>query len=922
MRPKFCLLPFLLALACPAFSQTAPRGVEQTARLGGITEHTYPNGLRVLLFPDPSNPKVTINMTYLVGSRFEGYGESGMAHLLEHMNFIRSTHDREIKKELTDHGAQWNGTTDYDRTNYFETVTASEENLRWALGLEAERMVNMRMEKGLLETEMTVVRNEFERGENNAQNVLEERVIATAYLWHNYGKSVIGSRADIERVPIDRLAAFYRKYYQPDNAVLVIAGQFDAAKALAMVAETIGKIPRPGRTLEPTYTVEPAQDGERYVELRRVGSNQVVMAAWHGPALAHPDSAALEVLAGIMVEDGGRGGGRGRGGVGTGRLYRALVDAKKALSVRMNVQELHDPGFITATATLDKNQSLDDARTTMMDTIAALATDPPTADEVTRAKTRILQGMETGMANSQQAALRLSDTIAAGDWRLYFVNYDQIKQVTSDDIVRIAKLYFRASNRTVGVFIPTDSPSRTEVPASPNLESLLKDYKTGLSVSSGEAFDPAPANIEKHIVRARLPNGMKLVMLPKTSRGGVVSATIQLRFGDEKSLTGLRAVGDLTGSLLMRGTKTKTRQQLQDEMVKWNARINVNGGPDRAVASINTTEANLVPALRLAVEMLREPAFAEAEFDQVKQQRVAGIENNRTDPAALAPLALTRAVNRFSRDDVRYVGTIDEQIADVNNVSLEDVRKFHSRFYGASHGEAVIVGQFNEAAVRSAVAELLGGWSAATPYERIATDYKPTTPVNLKIETPDKQNSTWNAGLALAMSDSDPDYPAMVLANYMFGGSITARVPNRIRNQEGLSYGVSSRFSAPAIGNAANFAGMAISNPRNTPRVEESFVAELGKALASGFTADEVEAAKKALRDQRIVGRSQDAGLLGLIAAREEFDRTLAWDEQMDAKIDSLTADQVNAAFRRHVVLGQLSIVKAGDFKAAGAYGQ
>ena len=179
-------------------------------------------------------------MTYLVGSRFEGYGETGMAHLLEHLNFIRSTHDREIKKELTDHGAQWNGSTDYDRTNYFETVTASDDNLRWALGLEAERMVNMRMEKALLDTEMTVVRNEFERGENSAQNILEERVIATAYLWHNYGKSVIGSRADIERVPIDRLAAFYRKYYQPDNAVLVIAGQFDAAKALAMVADTIG----------------------------------------------------------------------------------------------------------------------------------------------------------------------------------------------------------------------------------------------------------------------------------------------------------------------------------------------------------------------------------------------------------------------------------------------------------------------------------------------------------------------------------------------------------------------------------------------------------------------------------------------------------------------------------------------------------
>src|SRR5271154_1708456 len=275
MRLRF-LIPLTLAIS--AFSQTLPQGVTKQASLGGITEYDYPNGLRVLLFPDPSSPKLTVNMTYLVGSRFEGYGETGMAHLLEHMKFILTTSGRSIKKELTDHGAQWNGTTDYDRTNYFETVTASDENLKWALGLEADRMVNMRMEKALLDTEMTVVRNEFESGENSAQNILEERVVATAYLWHNYGKSVIGSRADIERVPIDRLAAFYRKYYQPDNAVLVIAGQFDATKALDMVADTIGTIPRPTRQLEEPYTVEPVQDGERSVELRRVGSNQALVA--------------------------------------------------------------------------------------------------------------------------------------------------------------------------------------------------------------------------------------------------------------------------------------------------------------------------------------------------------------------------------------------------------------------------------------------------------------------------------------------------------------------------------------------------------------------------------------------------------------------------------------------------------------------
>src|SRR5580692_6374001 len=329
-----------IMVAVSAFSQALPQGVVKKATVGGITQYDFPNGLRVLLFPDPSSPKVTVNMTYMVGSRFEGYGETGMAHLLEHLNFILSTHDRNIKKELTDHGAQWNGTTDYDRTNYYETVNASDENLQWALGLEAERMVNMRIEKELLDTEMTVVRNEFERGENNVASVLEERVLSTAYLWHNYGKSTIGSRADIERVPIDRLAAFYRKYYQPDNAVITIAGQIDPAQTLALLAATLGAIPRPSRQLDETYTTEPPQDGERSVELRRVGRGRNLIMAYHGPAMAHPDSAAIEVMSGVLA---------GRGG--TGRLDKALVETKKALSVGMSFEELHDPGFTLITAT-------------------------------------------------------------------------------------------------------------------------------------------------------------------------------------------------------------------------------------------------------------------------------------------------------------------------------------------------------------------------------------------------------------------------------------------------------------------------------------------------------------------------------------------------------------------------------------------
>jgi zinc protease len=240
-----------LLFAAAAFSQTLPPGVQKITSVEGITEYSLPNGLHFLLFPDDSKPKVTVSITYMVGSRFEGYGETGMAHLLEHLNFIQTTTRTSVKKELTDHGAEFNGNTADDRTHYFETVNASDENLRWALGLEADRMTNTRIEKQLLDPEMTVVRNEFEAGENNPGAILMERVLETAYLWHAYGHPTIGNKSDIENVPIDKLAAFYHKYYQPDNALLTVAGKFDSAKALAWIAELFGPIPRPTRKLDP-----------------------------------------------------------------------------------------------------------------------------------------------------------------------------------------------------------------------------------------------------------------------------------------------------------------------------------------------------------------------------------------------------------------------------------------------------------------------------------------------------------------------------------------------------------------------------------------------------------------------------------------------------------------------------------------------
>lgn len=894
-----------------AFSQTLPKGVQKVTSVEGVTEYSYSNGLRLLLFPDNSKPKITVNVVYLVGSRNEGYGETGMAHLLEHMVFKKTKSGREIFKELTDRvgGGNFNGTTSYDQTMYFEQMNAGDENLRWALGLEAERMTSMTMPKEALDTEMTVVRNEMEMGENSPMNVLEERTLAAAYNFHNYGKTVIGNRTDVERVPVENLAVFYQKYYQPDDAVVIIAGQFDESKALGYVAETIGALPKPDRVLKQPYTSEPTQEGERAVTLRRVAEIQAVMAVYHIPAAMHPDAAALAVLGQIL------------GGGQTGRLYKALVDNKKAVQSAMFSESMHDPGFLLAYAQLKPDQNIDEAQQIILKTVEGLADEPPSQEEVDRAKTRMLKNTELTLANSQNMALSLGSDVGEGDWRLFFLRRDQIAKVTPEDVARVAKAYLKSSNRTVGEFIPTKTPDRAEIPATPDDATAFKDFKGGATLEAGEAFDPTPKNIDARVIRTQLPNGLKLLMFPKKTRGGTVAALVNIRFGDEKSLFGKSAPAGITGSLLMRGTQNKSRQQILDEIDRLKAQLSVNGGATGVSGNVRTVEANLEGSLRLMREMMREPSLPESEFEQVKQQRLAAYESQKTEPNVLASLDMSRHMNeRYPRGDIRHTGTIDEEMDDVKKVTLDEVRAFYKQFYGVGEGEIVISGQFEPDKVKKLVTDLFGDWKSPARYERITNTYAKVDAVNHKIETPDKQNGLFMASQMVKVDDTVQDYPALLIGAMVFGGGPNSRMFQRIRVKDGLSYGASAGFSIPTKDDGGRFIAQAIAAPQNVPKVEADFQELLAAAVKDGFTSDEVEKAKKTWLDERKVSRTEETSIASLLASRERWGRTMDWDAQLEAKVAALTPEQVNSAFRKYVDPAAITIVKAGDFQKSGAY--
>jgi zinc protease len=883
-----------------------PPGVERVTSVEGITEYRLANGLKVLLFPDPTKETITVNVTYLVGSAHENYGETGMAHLLEHLVFKGTPKHPNIAQELTERGTRPNGTTWTDRTNYFETFAATDDNLQWALDLESDRMVNSHIAKADLDSEMTVVRNEFEAGENSPFRVLMQRTVAAAYLWHNYGKSTIGARSDLENVPIERLQAFYRRHYQPDNAVLLVAGKLDESKTLALVHKYFSPIPRPARVLERIYTVEPTQDGERSVTLRRVGDTQLLLAVYHVPSGAHEEFAAISILSQVL------------GDTPSGRLYKALVESKKAASTFGFGFQWREPTISMFGAEVRLDSSVEAARDTLLETVEGLVKTPPSREEVERARAQLLTEIDLNLNRSDRIGLTMSEFIGAGDWRLFFLHRDRVRKVTTEQVQAAAARYLKPSNRTLGMFIPTKEPDRAEIPPVPDVSAMLKDYKGDAAVAAGEAFDPSPANIESRTIRTAAPAGLKMALLPKKTRGGTVVAQLVLRYGDEKSLMNRSGAASLAGAMLMRGTKTRTRQQIQDELDRLKARMSVSGGATQANASVETTRENLPAVLRLMGEVLREPAFPAAEFEPLKQERLAGIEQQKSEPTQVAFTAFNRHLGPYPKGDVRYTKTPEEQIAETQATTLQEATQFYRDFYGASHGELTVIGDFDHKEIAGLATELFGKWKSPRPFTRVPSVFTDAAPVNESFATPDKTNAFFVAGINLRVRDDHADYPALLMGNYMLGGGfLNSRLATRLRQKDGLSYGVGSGLNVSSLDQYGRFTASAIYAPQNVEKLEAAFKEEIDRMLKEGFTAAEVTAAKSGYLQGRQVSRAQDAELAGRLNMFLYLDRTLEWDMALENKIKALTPEQINAAMRRHLVSNRLTIMKAGDFKAA-----
>ena len=899
------LHPLSLALGLAFAFGAQAHSLKPVHSVEGISEYRLPNGMQVLLAPDASKPTTTVNVTYRVGSKHENYGETGMAHLLEHLIFKGSPKHQDPWAEFTKRGLAANGSTWFDRTNYFAAFAANEDNLKWYLSWQADAMVNSYIARRHLDTEMTVVRNEMEMGENDPGGVTTQRTLAAMYQWHNYGKDTIGARADVENVDIGRLQSFYKTYYQPDNATLIVSGKFDADKVLDWVEQSFGKLPKPKRLLTKLYTIDPVQDGERAVTVRRQGGTPMSLAAYHVTPGAHPDQAAIEVLNLILTEAPG------------GRLHKRLVEETKlAASVGNFGLALADPGFTMMIAELAPKASQDELNRELLAVTEGFAERPVTEEELKRAQTRWLNRWEKLFTSPEQVGITLSETIAQGDWRLFFLLRDRIKALTVADVQRVATERFLPANRTLSQYIPTEKPVRAPAPAFVDVAAELKTFKPQAAAGVVAAFDASPANLDRSTQRSQLPNGLKLALLPKPTRGEAVRGMLALQLGDAKSLFGQQSVADLTAAMLKMGTASKTREQLRDALDAAKVELQISSpSADRVVLSWSTKKEFAKQALGLIGEILKQPRLEASALEELRAQALTGIQAQKDNPEGIAQKAVGVAMNTEPRGDVRHVRSFEEEEADVKAVTLEQVKAFHAAFYGASQAQLALVGDFDATAVKNAVTSELGSWKARAAYSRIPRLHVDKPGQVQLLRTPDKQNAMMLGIQSLPLDDSTPDLAALQLANHILGGGGSSRLWTRIREKEGLSYGTGTGVNLGAEDPSGAWFVYAIFAPQNREKVEAAFREEVARALKEGFSAKELDEAKQALLNQRRLSLAQDGAVAGMLSSQQRLNRSFEREQKLNEALQKQTLEQVNAALRKHFKLDAFQLVFAGDFK-------
>ncbi len=886
----------------------APTDITFVRELAGIREfRVVANGLQVLLVRDTSAPVVTVMTTYHVGSRNEVVGTTGATHLLEHLFFKgteRFNRDRgnSLDQLLDRVGADNNATTSYDRTNYY--VNAPSDQLPLVCDLLADHLRHLRLREEDRAPEMTVVRNEFENGENSPWMALNKAIWAAAYTAHPYHNPVIGWRSDIENVPIAKLRAFHDTYYWPNNCTLTIAGDFTEASALDTVRRHFAALPTSPHPIPELYTIEPEQEGPRRTVVHRPGQPGVVGVAFKRPGGLHPDSASLALLA-TALGDGM-----------TSRLYRALVDTGLATEIFVDNNALRDPGLLLCYAMLAPGVPHERAEAALNAALHEVAEHGLTSEEIQRSRRQLAAQRAYKRDGGAAVAAELNESIALGDWTDFVTQADRLDAVTPADLQRVARETFAEPRSTTGWFIPT-----TEDDAPAGSASGTPPARSGIQYRRAPAADSSGTGLQTRGIDAisapaagtpfrRQIGGIDFVARP-TGVKEVVTIVGSLAAGDAFSPADNTALALLTAALLDKGTVQHSKFALAETLAGMGATIEFGSDRLRVEFTARCLRADAPAVIALLAEQLRQPAIAPAEVAKEKARLAGELQQAMDQPGARAAIALSRAL--WPEGHPQRQPELARKLADLARTTPAEVAEFHRSHYGPRSLRLVAVGDLDPAPLAAAVERSFAGWVGGSDYPTPPKLPAPQTHgETVELPMAEKPSLTLLFGQTTGLQARDTDALALKLATHTLGGpTFTSRLISTIRDTEGLTYGIGARVAGDSVTEGTWF----IRGTFDTTLLGKGEAAtrrELAKWYERGITAEELAAQKTNYVGVFKLGLATSSGMAEALLRALECGEGPEAVDNLGARVGALTLTEVNAAIRRHLDPARMVVIKAG----------
>ena len=875
-----------------------------------VRKTTLENGLTIITKEAHTAPVVSVQMWYKVGTRNEKQGVNGIAHQLEHMMF-KGTKNRPVQfgRLFSALGSDSNAFTSHDQTVYYST--AERNKLKALLTLEADRMQNAVIDTKQLESEKQVVISELKGYENSPEYRLNRALMSAAFPNHPYGLPVGGTDKDVEQFTVEQVKQYYKNFYSPDNAILVIVGDFETAKTIKAVKEIFGKIPRNkntkyleripvNQTFSPSVSDNVTKNSKPIV-LKQPGAAPLLQAIYPLPSAKHEDVAALDIMDYILAE--------GK----NSRLYQALLDSGKASDVEASVVSLQDAGWYELLVTANSGQNLSRIESVIDKEITKLADKEVSLEELNRAKSQLQASVILSNRDITSLAMQLgNDEATTGDYTYTDRYLAAIQKVTVQDVQRVAQKYFKPQKRTLGFFKPTELKVQEKVPSEEvkleNNEQFSRGARANEDVT--EYLPQVNSTIasknrtlpEKFI----LPNGLEILLLPDKSTptvtlGGYIKAGAEF---DSENIAGLAS---LVAENLMNGTQDKDVLNIARILEDCGASLDFNTYREGVYIEGNSLSDDLSVLIETLGDTIKNPTFPTKQLQLTRQQAITALKQDLDDPSEVAERTFLQAI--FPKTHPSHSFSSKESLQQITH---RDVVNFHQKHYRPDTTVLALVGNFEPAEVKKLIQREFGNWrvSGEKPKVKYPPVNLPKSVVRVNPLVPGKaQAITFMGNKAINRQDSRY-YAAIVLNNILGGDTLSSRLGSQVRDNLGLTYGIYSNFLAGK--NSGTFLIEMQTSPEDTTKAIASTQQLLKELHEKGVTDAEVEIAKRNLAGNYNVSLASPDELTYRMIKNHVLGLGTEEIRNYTEKIQAVTTAKVNQAARELLHPDKIIVVTAG----------